>query len=146
LLGTLVGGLPGLVTIGCGIAAGLILLLTVWRREWEVPLHAFAATLLGVYAWLANDRAWWLAAVAVVTIACSFWIAIVRGRRRLRESETKGEQLASQLDRRISELFSLQELSYVLSESIQLDRIVDQVAKVRRPLPPGRRRDRGARR
>ncbi|MGH7514488.1 MAG: ATP-binding protein [Gemmatimonadales bacterium] len=129
MLGTLVGGLPGLVTIGCGIAAGLILLLTVWRREWEVPLHAFAATLLGVYAWLANDRAWWLAAVAVVTIACSFWIAIVRGRRRLRESETKCDQLASQLDRRISELFSLQELSYVLSESIQLDRIVDQVAK-----------------
>jgi two-component system NtrC family sensor kinase len=129
LLGTLVGGLPGLVTIGCGIAAGLILLLTVWRREWEVPLHAFAATLLGVYAWLANDRAWWLAAVAVVTIAGSFWIAIVRGRRRLRESEIKSDQLASQLDRRISELFSLQELSYVLSESIQLDRIVDQVAK-----------------
>jgi signal transduction histidine kinase len=129
LLGTLVGGLPGLVTIGCGIAAGLILLLTVWRREWEVPLHAFAATLLGVLAWLANDRMWWLAVGAVVTIAGSFWIAIVRGRRRLRESETRGDQLASQLDRRISELFSLQELSYVLSESIQLDRIVDQVAK-----------------
>ena len=129
LLGTLVGGLPGLVTIGCGIAAGPILLLTVWRREWEVPLHAFAATLLGVLAWLANDRMWWLAAGAVVTIACSFWIAIVRGRRRLRDSETKCDQLANQLDRRISELFSLQELSYVLSESIQLDRIVDQVAK-----------------
>jgi two-component system NtrC family sensor kinase len=129
LLGTLVGGLPGLVTIGCGIAAGLILLLTVWRREWEVPLHAFAATLLGVLAWLANDRMWWLAVGAVVTIAGSFWIAIVRGRRRLRESEIRGDQLASQLDRRISELFSLQELSYVLSESIQLDRIVDQVAK-----------------
>src|SRR5581483_705836 len=31
--------------------------------------------------------------------------------------------------RRISELFSLQELSYVLSESMQLDRIVDQVAR-----------------
>src|SRR5262249_49015638 len=126
---TLVGGLPGLLTIGCGIAAGLILLLTVWRREWEVPLHAFAATLLGVLAWLANDRIWWLAVVAVVVIAVSFWIAILRGRRRLRDSESKGDQLASQLDRRISELFSLQELSYVLSESIQLDRIVDQVAK-----------------
>ena len=125
----LVGGLPGLLTIGCGIAAGLILLLTVWRREWEVPLHAFAATLLGVLAWLANDRIWWLAGVAVVTIAVSFWIAILRGRRRLRDSESKCDQLASQLDRRISELFSLQELSYVLSESIQLDRIVDQVAK-----------------
>ncbi len=129
LLGMLVGGMTGLVTIVIGISAGLILLLTVWRREWEVPLHAFAATLLGVIAWLANDRMWWFALVAVVTIAASFWIAIVRGRRRLRDSEAKCDQLASQLDRRISELFSLQELSYVLSESIQLDRIVDQVAK-----------------
>ena len=51
------------------------------------------------------------------------------GRRRLREAESKTDALASQLDRRISELFSLQELSYVLSESIQLDRIVDQVAR-----------------
>jgi two-component system NtrC family sensor kinase len=106
-----------------------VLLLAVWRREWEVPLHAIAATLLGVVAWLANDQVWWLAVIAVVNIAGSFWVAIMRGRRRLRESEAKGEQLASQLDRRISELFSLQELSYVLSESIQLDRIVDQVAK-----------------
>ena len=72
---------------------------------------------------------WWLALIAVLTISASFWVAIVRGRRRVRESEGKSEQLASQLDRRISELFSLQELSYVLSESIQLDRIVDQVAR-----------------
>ena len=128
-LGKLVGGLTGVLTITIGIAAALILLLTVWRREWEVPLHAFAATLLGVLAWLANDRMWWFASGAVVTIAGSFWIAIMRGRRRLRESEGRSDQLASQLDRRISELFSLQELSYVLSESIQLDRIVDQVAK-----------------
>jgi hypothetical protein len=155
----LVGGLPGLVTVACGIAAGLILLLTVWRREWEVPLHAFAATLLGVLAWLANDRIWWLAVVAVVTIASSFRRRDRACRRRLRDAETKSDQLASQLDRRISELFSLQELSYVLSESIQLDRIVDQVAKYAgrflqaegdrraggrrsRPVPPRRGRGR----
>ncbi|MEO6056117.1 MAG: ATP-binding protein [Gemmatimonadales bacterium] len=129
LLGSMLGGLPGLVTVALGIAAGLILLLAVWRREWEVPLHAIAATLLGIVAWVANDRMWWLAALAVINISGSFWVAIARGRRRLRESELRNEQLASQLDRRISELFSLQELSYVLSESIQLDRIVDQVAK-----------------
>ncbi len=129
LLGDLLGGLPGLLMLGLGIAAGLILLLAVWRREWEVPLHAGAATMLGMVAWIANDRVWWLAVLAVVAISGSFWVAITRGRRRLRDSETKCEQLASQLDRRISELFSLQELSYVLSESIQLDRIVDQVAK-----------------
>lgn len=129
LLGSQLGGLPRLLIVGLGIAAGLILLLAIWRREWEVPLHAIAATLLGMVAWLANDRVWWLAVIAVTNISGSFWVAITRGRRRLRESELKGEQLASQLDRRISELFSLQELSYVLSESIQLDRIVDQVAK-----------------
>jgi len=129
LIGSILRGLPALLAVALGIAAGLILLLAVWRKEWEVPLHAAAATLLGVVAWAANDRVWWLAALAVVAISGSFWVAIVRGRRRLRDSEAKSEQLASQLDRRISELFSLQELSYVLSESIQLDRIVDQVAK-----------------
>ena len=79
--------------------------------------------------WFADDRIWWLALVAVLTISASFWVAIARGRRRVREAESKTDALASQLDRRISELFSLQELSYVLSESIQLDRIVDQVAR-----------------
>ena len=118
LVGKLLGGLPGLLTIALGIAAGLILLLAVWRREWEVPLHAGAATLLGAVAWLANDRIWWLALLAVVAISGSFWVAITRGRRRVRDAETRCDQLASQLDRRISELFSLQELSYVLSESI----------------------------
>src|SRR6185295_9824803 len=82
LLGRALGGLPGLVTVVLGIAAGLILLLAVWRREWEVPLHAIAATLLGVVAWLANDRVWWLAVLAVVNITGSFWVAIMRGRRR----------------------------------------------------------------
>ncbi len=129
VLGSYLGGLPGLVTAGLGIAASLILLLAVWRREWEVPLHATACALFASLAWVANDRIWWIAALAVITISGSFWVAIARGRRRLRESELKAEQLASQLDRRISELFSLQELSYVLSESIQLDRIVEQVAK-----------------
>ena len=127
-IGSVLGGLPGLVTVGLGLSAALILMLAVWRKEWEVPVHACAAALLGAVAWVANDRVWWLTVVAVVNIAGSFWVAITRGRRRLRESEFKSEQLASQLDRRISELFSLQELSYVLSESIQLDRIVVQVA------------------
>src|SRR4051794_21906201 len=111
------------------MAGALIVLLAAWRREWEVPLHAVGATLLGVVAWFVDDRIWWVAVLAVLNISGSFWVAITRGRSRLRHSEFKSEQLASQLDRRISELFSLQELSYVLSESIQLDRIVDQVAR-----------------
>jgi two-component system, NtrC family, sensor kinase len=112
-----------------GLAGALIVLLAAWRREWEVPLHAVAVTLLGVVVWYANERIWWLAVAAVVIVSASFWVAILRGRRKVRESESKTDALASQLDRRISELFSLQELSYVLSESIQLDRIVDQVVR-----------------
>jgi two-component system, NtrC family, sensor kinase len=129
LVASELGGLPSFITAMVGIAGSLIVLMAAWRREWEVPLHAVAVSLLGVVVWLVNDRIWWLAVLAVVTISASFWVAITRGRRRVREAESKTDALASQLDRRISELFSLQELSYVLSESIQLDRIVDQVAR-----------------
>ncbi len=54
---------------------------------------------------------------------------VLKVRARLRDSQRRQEDTARQLDRRISELFSLQELSYVLSESIQLDRIAEQVAR-----------------
>jgi two-component system NtrC family sensor kinase len=128
-IATALGGLPAVLSVVAGLAGALIVLLAAWRREWEVPLHAVAVTLLGVVVWYANERIWWLALAAVLTVSASFWVAIARGRRKVREMESKSEALASQLDRRISELFSLQELSYVLSESIQLDRIVDQVVR-----------------
>jgi hypothetical protein len=128
LVASILGGVPRLVALAMGVAGALTVVLATWRKEWEVPLHAMAAALLGLVAWLSNGKTLWLSVLAVVTISASFWMAINRGRRRLRESESKSEQLASQLDRRISELFSLQELSYVLSESIQLERIVDLVA------------------
>ena len=44
-------------------------------------------------------------------------------------AEARRIEAARQLDRRISELFSLQELSYVLAESIELERIAEQVAR-----------------
>jgi two-component system NtrC family sensor kinase len=125
----LLGGVPQVLITALGLTAGLVVLLAAWRREWEVPLHAVTAILLGAVAWMTDRRVWWLAALALVNLCGTFWVAIARGRRRLRESETKCDQVATQLDRRISELFSLQELSYVLSESIQLHRIVDQVTK-----------------
>ncbi len=129
LVASVLGGLPSAIVLGAGLSGAVLVLLAAWRREWEVPLHAVGVSLLGVVVWLADGRIWWLALLAVLTISASFWVGIARGRRRVREAESKTDALASQLDRRISELFSLQELSYVLSESIQLDRIVDQVAR-----------------
>jgi PAS domain S-box-containing protein len=43
--------------------------------------------------------------------------------------EQDRRQLAFQLDRRINEIFSLQELSYVLAESLQLERVAEQVVR-----------------
>src|SRR5882762_4341514 len=49
--------------------------------------------------------------------------------RRLMRSEHERRRAAEELNRRLSELFSLQELSYVLSDSLELDRIVEQVVR-----------------
>lgn len=62
-----------------------------------------------------------IGALLVATIGY-LWVrltAVVADRRRI----------ADELNRRLSELFSLQELSYVLSDSLQLERIVDHVVR-----------------
>jgi two-component system NtrC family sensor kinase len=114
------------VALGC---AAILLLISSWNTSWELPLHLLAAALLGGVVWWAHDRFWWLAVFTAMSIGATFWMAVLRSRRQLRTAQTRADQLALQLDRRISELFSLQELSYVLSESMQPDRIVDQVAR-----------------
>jgi PAS domain S-box-containing protein len=88
-----------------------------------------AAALLGGVVWWARDRSWPLAAFAALCIGATFVMAVIRSRTQVRKAQGKADQLAMQLDRRISELFSLQELSYILSESLKPDRIVEQVAR-----------------
>src|SRR2546427_12077077 len=56
------------------------------------------------------------------------WRAI-RLKHRLEWSERDRRRAADELNRRLSELFSLQELSYILSGSLQLQRIVEQVVR-----------------
>jgi two-component system NtrC family sensor kinase len=69
-----------------------------------------------------------LAALALLAVAgIAVWA--MRLRRRLARSERERRRTADELNRRLSELFSLQELAYVLSESLQLDRIVEQVVR-----------------
>src|SRR5213083_1449306 len=64
-------------------------------------------------------------ALLVVGVAALLW----RLRQRLMRSERERRRAAEELNRRLSELFSLQELSYVLSDSLELDRIVEQVVR-----------------
>jgi two-component system, NtrC family, sensor kinase len=68
-----------------------------------------------------------VAALALVTLVLAaalwrLWVRLVR-------SERERRRAAEELNRRLSELFSLQELSYVLSDSLELDRIVEQVVR-----------------
>src|SRR5881409_1192157 len=67
-------------------------------------------------------------ALLLVAAAGLGWGAI-HLRRRLARSERDRRRAADELNRRLSELFSLQELSYILSGSLHLDRIVEQVVR-----------------
>src|SRR3954467_5169682 len=122
-------GLPRLPVTLLLVFALTLLATSLWFRQWEVPLQLLSTVLLGVVAWWAEDRVWWISLFALFSVLGTFSVALLRARKRAVDAEAKADQLAVQSRRRISELFSLQELSYVLSESIQLDRVVDQVAK-----------------
>ena len=64
-------------------------------------------------------------ALVVITAGAMIWGL----RARLVRTERERRRAAEELNRRLSELFSLQELSYVLSDSLELDRIVEQVVR-----------------
>src|SRR5258706_9357790 len=70
------------------------------------------------------------AGVAVALIFGGAGFVLWRLRQRLLHSERERLGAADELNRRLSELFSLQELSYVLSDSLELDRIVEQVVRL----------------
>ncbi|MGE5927096.1 MAG: ATP-binding protein [Gemmatimonadota bacterium] len=98
---------------------------------------ALAATGLGLLialsGWLVlralGLSAWWLLLLPVVTAFAALALETRRLRGDVRALTRQRDDTAAQLDRRISELFSLRELSYVLSESLQLEHIVEQVAR-----------------
>src|SRR2546426_1366974 len=67
---------------------------------------------------------------AAVAAMCAGAGLVLGGlRQQLIRSEEERRRAAEELNRRLSELFSLQELSYVLSDSLELDRIVEQVVR-----------------
>ena len=127
------GTAAALGALGLGVAVYLF-----WRPKHEQQAHAVTLALLAAAGGLAAVReaagpdaglAWLPALLAAAFAGGTFWYAMRRLHIRLTWAETQREEVAKQLDRRISELFSLQELSYVLSESIHIERIVEQVAR-----------------
>ena len=70
-----------------------------------------------------------LAGVALALGGAAGWGLWIRERRRRADSEQERRRATDELNRRLSELFSLQELSYILSESLQLERIIEQVVR-----------------
>jgi two-component system NtrC family sensor kinase len=68
-------------------------------------------------------------ALGTLLLALAGWAAFWRERVRRARADDDRRRATDELNRRLSELFSLQELSYILSESLHLDRIIDQVVK-----------------
>lgn len=98
------------------------------RRSWHVQME-LAAGLAALLLMAVSARLAWLPAFAGVVTLLGLWRHLMQGRQRLRELEGERRALAAQVDRRINEIFSLQELSYVLAESLQSERIAGQVAR-----------------
>src|SRR6267154_6464728 len=78
---------------------------------------------------LLRQHALEFATIAIALILVGAGLVVWRFRQQLLRSEQERRRAAEELNRRLSELFSLQELSYVLSESLELDRIVEQVVR-----------------
>jgi two-component system NtrC family sensor kinase len=142
--------LPALLISAAWLAAALVGALTAWAGPAVVGLLALVGAAL---AWASHRNAPWLGlaelaagifAVAIATVdpaagrlvgvvailsltAVAWQLVVAMRQRRLLEQERAS--LARQVDRRINEIFSLQELSYVLAESLQSERIATQVAR-----------------
>jgi len=69
----------------------------------------------------------WIAALALAIVAAAVG-AVFGASRERRGAAEKLDAIRDELSRRLNEVFSLQELSYVLSESVQPERIAEQIA------------------
>jgi len=79
---------------------------------------------------IVNSLVHWPVVLAMLSaVVITAGVVIWGLRSRLVRTERERRRAAEELNRRLSELFSLQELSYVLSDSLELDRIVEQVVR-----------------
>ena len=88
--------------------------------------------MLVLFAFFANPPLAPMVGSLTLTVLVALGLTGARAEEETRRSVVERDDIALQLDRRMNELFTLQELSYVLSESLQLNHIVDQVARYAR--------------
>ncbi len=115
------------------VAYGLgMLLLQLWRPAWTMTIIRSSVAVLALFAFLARPPLAPMVASITLTILVALGLTVARAEQETLRSARERDEMAVQLERRLNELFTLQELSYVLSESLQLDHIVDQVARYAR--------------
>jgi PAS domain S-box-containing protein len=103
---------------------------TILRRQLAVLAALHTTAIMALVAWPGTHRAFtaFLGVVALGALGGIIWL-LIRGARAQRDLTAEKHHLAGQLDRRINEIFSLQEMSYVLAESLQSERIAEQVVR-----------------
>jgi two-component system NtrC family sensor kinase len=109
-----------------------MLLLQIGRPAWTMIIIRSSVGMLVVFAFLARPPLAPMVASLTLTVMVALGLTVARAEEETRRSITERDEIALQLDRRMNEMFTRQELSYVLSESLQLDHIVDQVARYAR--------------
>ena len=115
--------------MGYSLAA---LALLWYRAGWSASIIRSSVPFLVLFVWYAEAPLAPMILSLTLTVLVALSLTGARDQDEIKAAIRERETVAQQLDRRMNELFTLQELSYVLSESLQLDHIVDQVARYAR--------------
>ncbi|MEO8295013.1 MAG: ATP-binding protein [Gemmatimonadota bacterium] len=109
------------------------MLFLQWLRPiWMSTITRSSVVMLVIFAWFSEAPLASMVAAITLTVLVALGLSVARMEEESQRALRERNEMAQQLDRRLNELFTLQELSYVLSESLQLDHIVDQVARYAR--------------
>lgn len=106
------------------------MLILQWNRPaWTTVIIRSSVGVLVLFAWIAQPPLAPMVAALTLTVLVALGLTVARAQEETERAVRERDEAVTQLDRRLNELFTLQELSYVLSESLQLDHIVNQVAR-----------------
>jgi len=125
-------GLPRWTSVLLIVYGIAMLVLQFMRPAWTTVIIRSSVGMLALFAFLARPALAPMVASLTLTVLVALGLTVARAQEETELAVRDRDVMALQLDRRLNELFTLQELSYVLSESLQLNHIVDQVARYAR--------------